>query len=118
MSSIPTLPGITSQVIPTSRLRVHVLSAGPAQGTPVLFIHGNGASSTFWEETMLALPGRLPGDRARPAWLWRHRAAAGGRHPRPGRHGRRRAGHDRCVWASTSYHLVGHSMGGGVAMKW
>jgi len=59
MSSIPTLSGITSQMIRTPRLAMHVLSCGPAGGTPVLFIHGNGASATFWEETMLALPRRL-----------------------------------------------------------
>jgi pimeloyl-ACP methyl ester carboxylesterase len=56
MSSIPTLPGITSQMIDTPRLKTHVLFAGPADGTPVLFIHGNAMNSTCWEETMLALP--------------------------------------------------------------
>jgi pimeloyl-ACP methyl ester carboxylesterase len=54
--SIPTLPGITSQLVTTPRLTMHVLSSGPADGRPVLFIHGNASSSTFWEETMLALP--------------------------------------------------------------
>ena len=56
MSSIPTLPGIASQMIGTARLQVHALLCGPDGGLPVLFIHGNGASATFWEETMLALP--------------------------------------------------------------
>ena len=56
MSSIPTLEGITSRMIDTPRLRVHVLFSGPEDGTPVLFIHGNASSATFWEETMLALP--------------------------------------------------------------
>ena len=59
MSTIPTLPGITSQMIQTPRLAVHALSSGPDDGVPVLFIHGNGASATFWEETMLALPAGL-----------------------------------------------------------
>src|SRR4051812_24506493 len=57
MSSISTLPGITSQMIETPRLRMHALFSGPADGVAVLFIHGNASSSTFWEETMLALPG-------------------------------------------------------------
>ena len=61
MSSIPTLPDITSQMIETPRLRMHALFSGPADGVPVLFIHGNASSSTFWEETMLALPGSFRG---------------------------------------------------------
>ena len=58
MASIPTLPGITSQMVPTRRLKTHVLFSGAEGGDPVLFIHGNASSSTFWEETMLALPPR------------------------------------------------------------
>lgn len=56
MSSIPTLPGITSQMVQTPRLKIHVLSHGPEGGIPVLLIHGNASSATFWEETLLALP--------------------------------------------------------------
>lgn len=56
MSTVPTLPGITSQMIDTARLKTHVLFSGSEDGTPVLFIHGNAASNTFWEEIMLMLP--------------------------------------------------------------
>ncbi len=56
MASIPTLEGVRSHLVPTPRLSIHVLEAGPADGEVVLFIHGNASSSTFWEETMLALP--------------------------------------------------------------
>ncbi len=56
MAPIQHLPGITSQVIQTPRLRIHALFSGADGATPVLFIHGNLCSSTFWEETMLALP--------------------------------------------------------------
>lgn len=56
MGSIPTLPGITSQLIETPRLLTHVLFSGPASGIPVVFLHGNASSSTYWEATMLALP--------------------------------------------------------------
>lgn len=56
MGSIPTLPGVTSKMVQTPRLRIHVLSSGPDSGVPVLLIHGNASSATFWEETMLALP--------------------------------------------------------------
>ncbi len=58
MATVPTLPGITSRMIPTSRINTHVLFSGPEDGEPVVFIHGNASSSTFWEETMLALPPR------------------------------------------------------------
>jgi pimeloyl-ACP methyl ester carboxylesterase len=54
--TIAHMPGITSQLVDTPRLRVHVLTSGPADGVPVLFVHGNASSSTYWEETMLALP--------------------------------------------------------------
>lgn len=56
MSSIPNLNGIQSEMIQTSRLKVHMLSSGPADGVPVVFVHGNVSSAIFWEETMLALP--------------------------------------------------------------
>jgi pimeloyl-ACP methyl ester carboxylesterase len=56
MSSIPTLPGITSKMIDTLRLKMHVLCSGPDSGIPVLFIHGNASSATYWEEIMLKLP--------------------------------------------------------------
>lgn len=54
--SAPTLPGITSKMVPTARLNTHVLLRGAADGVPVVFIHGNFSSATYWEETMLALP--------------------------------------------------------------
>jgi pimeloyl-ACP methyl ester carboxylesterase len=50
------LPGVESQMVETPRLRQHVLVAGLDGGVPVIFIHGNASSATFWEETMLALP--------------------------------------------------------------
>jgi len=56
MTNPSTLPGITSQMVETPRLRQHVLMAGPVDGVPVLFIHGNASSATYWEATMLALP--------------------------------------------------------------
>ena len=116
MSSIPTLPGITSQMIRTSRLAMHVLSCGPAGGTPVLFIHGNGASATFWEETMLALPA---GFRA----IAPDMRGYGDTEPLPVD---ATLGFGDMVedivslvdaLGLTSYHVVGHSMGGGIATK-
>lgn len=56
MSTVPTLPGISSRMVDTPRIKMHVLISGPDDGKPVLFIHGNASSATFWEETMLNLP--------------------------------------------------------------
>jgi len=56
--SIPTLAGVTAQTVTTDRLTTRVLLSGPENGIPVLFIHGNFSSATWWEETMLALPPR------------------------------------------------------------
>jgi pimeloyl-ACP methyl ester carboxylesterase len=53
---IPTLPGITAQTITSARITTRVLFSGAPDGIPVLFLHGNASSSTYWEETMLALP--------------------------------------------------------------
>lgn len=54
--SVPTLVGIAAQTITTDRLTTRVLTAGPDEGSPVLFLHGNLSSATWWEETMLRLP--------------------------------------------------------------
>ena len=54
--TIPTLPGITPQTISSRRIATRVLFSGPDDGAPVLFLHGNASSATWWEETMLALP--------------------------------------------------------------
>ena len=56
MDEITHLRGITAQMIQTSRLNMHVLSNGPEDGIPVVFVHGNFTAATFWEENMLALP--------------------------------------------------------------
>ncbi len=53
------LPGIASIRVRTARLETQVLTSGPQDGEPVLLLHGNLSSSTFWEETMLALPRRF-----------------------------------------------------------
>jgi pimeloyl-ACP methyl ester carboxylesterase len=42
-------------MIDTPRLKIHGLFSGPESGTPVLFIHGNASSATYWEEIMLKL---------------------------------------------------------------
>jgi len=58
---IATMDGITAREIPSARLRSRVLFSGADSGTPVVFVHGNVSSATFWEETMLALPAGFRG---------------------------------------------------------
>jgi pimeloyl-ACP methyl ester carboxylesterase len=103
-------------MIQTDRLNTHVLRCGPERGTAVLFIHGNVSSATYWEEIMLTLPDgfqaiapdlRGYGDtEAKPidATLGLDDMVA-----------------DLQALLATlnlrQYHLIGHSMGGGVAMK-
>jgi len=59
--SIPTLPGVVARTITSSRIRTRVLFTGPETETPVLFLHGNVTSATWWEEVMLSLPGTYRG---------------------------------------------------------
>ena len=54
--SVPTLKGITAETVTTSRITTRVLFSGAEDGIPVLFLHGNVTTATWWEETMLALP--------------------------------------------------------------
>jgi pimeloyl-ACP methyl ester carboxylesterase len=54
--TIVTLPEITAKTIETARLTTRVLFSGPDDGRPVLFLHGNTSSATWWEATMANLP--------------------------------------------------------------
>jgi pimeloyl-ACP methyl ester carboxylesterase len=50
------LAGLSMQHVATDRLRTAVLSDGKDSGDVVLFVHGNVASSLFWQQSLLALP--------------------------------------------------------------
>jgi pimeloyl-ACP methyl ester carboxylesterase len=132
MSSIPTMEGVRSQMVQTERLKVHVLTSGPEGGTPVVFVHGNGSASTFWEETMLALPGPLAGSGQGYRGIAPDMRAYGDTEPLPID---ATLGLDDMVWDLRSLveamgihqrgdgspqkiHMVGHSMGGGIVMKY
>ncbi|NJK81656.1 MAG: alpha/beta hydrolase [Chloroflexaceae bacterium] len=117
MTTLAHLPGIRSRRISTARGRFQVLEAGDPVGEVVLFVHGNIAAATFWEETMLALPtaycaiapdlrgyglsDRLPVDATRGM-----RDFSADLHTLSGALGLER------------FHLVGHSLGGCVAMQY
>jgi pimeloyl-ACP methyl ester carboxylesterase len=59
--SIPTLEGITAKKVTTDRITTRVLLSGPDDGIPVLFLHGNTSSATWWEEVMVSLPSEFRG---------------------------------------------------------
>ncbi len=59
--NIPTLDAITAETVTTDRLKSRVLFSGPDDGTPVLFLHGNLSSATWFEEVMASLPGGYRG---------------------------------------------------------
>jgi len=52
------LPGVRSQTAATDRLRVHWIESGPADGVPVVLLHGNLSTGRFYEHLM---PGAPPG---------------------------------------------------------
>ena len=52
------LPGVSSHTVATSRLRMHYLESGPADGIPVVLIHGNLATGRFFEHLTPRAPSR------------------------------------------------------------
>lgn len=59
--SVAVMAGIEARTVTSDRLSTRVLFSGPEDGIPVLFIHGNFSSATWWEETMLQLPQKYRG---------------------------------------------------------
>src|SRR3954447_1858597 len=54
------LDGVRSATIDTDRLRMHCLDAGPADGAPVVLVHGNLSTGRFYERVLAQAP---PGHR-------------------------------------------------------
>jgi pimeloyl-ACP methyl ester carboxylesterase len=114
---IPTLPGVTSRIVKTDRLLVHLLTTGSRDGIPVLFVHGNVSSATFWEETMLALPVQYYA-------IAVDLRGYGATEPLPvdATQGLGDMVEDLRSLVETigleRYHIAGHSMGGGIVMKY
>lgn len=61
MESAPLPERVVAKTYMTPRLKTHVLTAGPEDGIPVCFVHGNVSSSRFWDETLATLPSRYRG---------------------------------------------------------
>ena len=107
---------ITASVVRTPRISINALRAGDPQAETILFIHGNLSSSTFWERTMLAFEDAyhciapdLRGFGATQAL--KVNAALG-----LADMAEDLLGLLDCL-ALPRCHVVGHSMGGGVAMR-
>ena len=50
---------VVARTLATARLEIHARLAGPKDGWPVVFLHGNCSDSRFWTATMAALPAGL-----------------------------------------------------------
>ncbi|MFP4484477.1 MAG: alpha/beta fold hydrolase [Spirochaetaceae bacterium] len=114
--SIPTLSGIEKERVKTPRLTVNVLKTGRNEGEPVLFVHGNASSATFWEEVMQAMPKGY-----RPLACDLRGYGETEALPVDATLGLGDMVEDINSLVETmqlgAVHLVGHSMGGGVIMK-
>ena len=112
--SIPTLPGISARTVTSSRLTTRVLCSGDESGTPVIFVHGNLTSATFWEETMLAMPAGYHSIALDQRGFGESDPAAAV----DGKRGLADMSDDVIALMDTlgidKAHIVGHSMGGGV----
>lgn len=112
------LPALTqARRVVTPRLATRVLFAGPEDGVPVVFVHGNLSAATWWEEAMLRLP---PGFRAIAPDL----RGYGGADPAArvdATRGMRDFADDLAALFDAlglgAAHLVGHSLGGGVLWR-
>jgi pimeloyl-ACP methyl ester carboxylesterase len=110
----PTLPGVIEKIVTSIRMSTRVLFTGSENGIPVLFLHGNASSATYWEETMLALPGEYRG-------IAPDHRGYGGADPAvkiDATRGLRDLSDDAAALLDTlgiqRAHVVGHSMGGSV----
>ncbi len=117
MARLPHLDGISCRTVQTPRGAFHVLEAGDPDGAPVVLVHGNVSSATFWEEVMLALPA------AYRAIAYDQRGyGESQRQPIDATRGVRDLSDDLEALAQTlgleRFHLIGHSMGGNVVMQY
>ena len=111
------LPGISAERVPTSRLTVNVLSVAGRTGPPVLFVHGNVSSSLFWQPMMLALP-----EPYRPLAIDLRGFGDTDDEPVDATRGVRDFSDDLAAAIEAlgldTVHVVGWSMGGGVALQY
>src|SRR5262249_3117650 len=53
------LPGVRSETAATDRLRMQWIESGPADGVPVVLVHGNLSTGRFYEHLMPGAPDGL-----------------------------------------------------------
>ena len=108
---------ITKELVKTARMEINLLSSGTDGDTPVLFIHGNVSSATFWESVLLSLPTGLRGLACDLRGYGESEAL-----PIDATLGLSDMVDDIdslvAALGLTRFHIVGHSMGGGVVMKY
>jgi len=111
------LEGIESIYYTTDRAQFHILIRGDFDAEPIVFVHGNTASATFWEEVMFALPDdyRSVAPDMRGFGLTEAKpvdATRGVRDWSDDLYG--------LTWSLglREFHLVGWSLGGGIAMQY
>lgn len=110
---------IVSRFVETDRLRTHILTAGPEDGTPLLLIHGNVSSSAFFDELLIRLPDTFRAIAPDLRGYGQSEAK-----PLDATRGLRDFSDDLFALmsalglAETPVHLMGWSVGGGVAMQY
>ncbi|GAA4565771.1 alpha/beta fold hydrolase [Planotetraspora kaengkrachanensis] len=107
-------PSLTSERVTTSRLNLNVVSVPESAGEPVLFVHGNVSSSTFWHSTMKAIAGDV-----RPLALDLRGFGESDPEPVDASRGVRDYSDDVLSYLDVigPAHLVGWSLGGAVVMQ-
>jgi pimeloyl-ACP methyl ester carboxylesterase len=111
---------ITSSIIRTARLETHVLMSGPSDATTtIVFIHGNCSSARFFEHTMASLPAGIRAIAPDLRGFGRSERA-----PIDATRGMRDFSDDLAellrspeLGVAGPVHVVGWSVGGGVAMQ-
>lgn len=110
------LPGVTAERVRIARLAVNVLRTEQTDGEPVVFLHGNVSSALFWQEQMLALP-----EGYRPLAVDLRGFGGSDVLPVDATRGLRDFADDVAATVDRlglgRVHLVGWSMGGGVALR-
>lgn len=110
---------IISRFVETNRLRTHILTAGPEDGVPLLLIHGNVSSSAFFDELLIRLPDTFRAIAPDLRGYGQSEAK-----PLDATRGLRDFSDDLFALmsalglAETPVHLMGWSVGGGVAMQY
>lgn len=110
---------VVSRDVRTDRFETRLLESGEGDGTPVLFVHGNLSSAVWWDEILAGLPDSI---RAMAPDLRGYGEAEA--RPVDATRGLRDFSDDVHALVGTeldageSFHLVGWSNGGGVAMQY